>query len=471
MGKMTKKEMPMWAKTGHSKPVSRREFLAHGLIPFAASALVPGALGLLGTPFGAQAATGTCPTSTGILPSFVTLNLAGGAGLAANFIPRDAGGQLLPSYSKIGGGTASNLVLDNTTMAVNGAGPFLAGSGFLTGLIAGAPTALTNTSVIGICVQSRDDSAENQFDASGMVFKAGLVGSMLPNMGTESTPNGLSNKSAVVSPPTPLNVNSVTDIANSIGYTAALRNLSAPQKGMIARLVASLSTSQAAKLNSLSSTAQVQQLVDCAGVKNAQLIAQNGAPAVPANVQAIWGVNAGTAANNEANVFANMVYNSLAGNGGVVNLQMGGYDYHDGSRTTGNTRDTNAGTAVGRVLESAKAMNQKVVVYVTSDGAVTSTDSANPGANWVSDRGTGGLAMVFMFDPAGRPKTSGLQIGNFTAGQVANESTFVGASPAQAAQAAFANYMKFAGRMDLFNKVIPSTAPLSGAILTEVLKI
>ncbi|MBX3023216.1 MAG: hypothetical protein KF799_16195 [Bdellovibrionales bacterium] len=470
MGKVVKKEMPMWAKTGHSKPVSRREFLASGLLPFAVSAFVPGALGLLGTPFGAHAAT-NCPTSSGILPSFITLNLAGGAGLNANFLPRDAGNQLLPSYSKIGGGTAANLVTNNTVMPWNGMGPFLQGSGFLNGLQAGAPTALANTSVIGVCVQSRDDSSENPFDASGMVFKAGLVGSMLPNMGTERTPNGLSNKSAVISPPTPLVVSSVTSINNSIGYTAALRNLSTAQKAQISRLVSSLSTAQAAKLNSLSSTAQVQNLIDCAGLKNNELIAAGGAPALPAALQTVWGVNANTAANNEANVFANMVYHSLAGNGGVVNLQMGGYDYHDGSRNTGNTRDTAAGTAVGRILESAKAMGQKIFVYVTSDGSVTSNDSANPGANWVSDRGTGGLALFFMFDPAARPQTSGLQIGNFTNGQVANDSTFVGSDPAQAAQAVFANYMKFAGRMDLFNRVIPTSAPLSGAVLEGVLRV
>lgn len=470
MGKVTKKEMPMWAKTGHRKPVTRREFLASGLMPFAVSSLVPGALGLLCAPFGATANAAECPTTDGILPSFVTLNLAGGAGLSANFLPRDAGGQLLNSYSKMGGGTSANLTVD-PEMAVNGQGPFVTGSPFLAGLRAGAPTALANTSVVGICVQSRDDSAENPFDASGMVYKAGLVGSMLPNMATEASPTGISQKPALISPPVPLRVRSVTDIANSIGYTAALRNMSVPQKSAIAKLVSNLSTSQTRKLASINSGAAVQTLVECAGIKNTELISLGGAPALPAGIQTAWGVANNTAANNQNNVFANMIYNSLAGNGGVVSLQLGGYDYHDGTRTTGNNRDQAAGTVVGRILESAKAMNKKVFVYVTSDGSVTSNDSNNPGANWVSDRGTAGLAMIFMFDPAARPAVNGLQIGNYTNGQVANEGTFVGANPAQAAQAAFANYMKFAGRMDLFNKVIPSSAPLSGAVLDSVLRI
>jgi hypothetical protein len=193
-------------------------------------------------------------------------------------------------------------------------------------------------------------------------------------------------------------------------------------------------------------------------------------PPLPANIQAVWNV-AGAAANNSDNVFANMVYNSLAGNGGVVNIELGGYDYHDGGRTTGDAQDRKAGLVVGKLLESAKAMNQKIFVYVCADGATTSSDSNNPGAPWVSDRGTGGLAMFFMFDPAARPATTGLQIGQFTAGQVADDTSFVGGDPGQAAQAVFANYMKFSGRMDLFQNVIPSSSALSGAVLNNVLKI
>lgn len=479
MGKVTKKEMPMWAKTGHRKPVTRREFLAHGIIPFAASSLMPGVLSLFGTPFGAHAAGAEkCPDSTGILPSFITLNLSGGPGLSGNFIPRDAGGNLLSSYSKIGGGTSGNIQLAPEFAVGNQPGPFGANTasgggpaGFLVGLRAGAPTALANTSVLGVCVQSADDSSNNASDASGMVFKAGLVGSILPNMGTESTATGINARAALVSPPNPLPVNSVTDIANAIGYTAALRNLTGDQKAKVAKLVANLSTSQSRKLASIPSTVAVQDLVSCAGVKNVSLLSGNGAPALPAELQTVWGVAANTAANNDNNIFANMVFNSLVGNGGVVSLNLGGYDYHDGSRTTGDAKDNAAGLVVGRILESAKALNKRVFVYVTADGATTSNDSDTPGSAWVSDRGSGGLYMAFMFDPAARPQTTGLQIGNYTSGQVADESTPIGSDPAAASMAVFANYLKWSNRMDLYQKVVPSTAPITGAALNKVLKI
>ena len=303
MGRFTKKEMPMWAKTGHSKPTSRREFLAHGLIPFAASALVPGALGLLTyTPRG-MAAMLDCPGSSSTMAPFITLNLSGGASLASNFLPRDAGGQLLTSYGKMGGGTSANL----TTINEFGADAFVSTSPLLAGIRVNATvTTLANTAFIGVCVQSSDDSANNKFDASGMAFKAGALGALLPNLGTTSSSTGIRQMASTVSPPSPLVVGSFTDLSNSIGYTAALKaQLTQPQRVSLTKLVEGLSTSQARKLASINSTAQVQTLVECAGIKNNGLINQGAAVVDPlqnsadqgAAAAGVWGINSGTSAN------------------------------------------------------------------------------------------------------------------------------------------------------------------------------
>ena len=76
-----------------------------------------------------------------------------------------------------------------------------------------------------------------------------------------------------------------------------------------------------------------------------------------------------------------------------------------------------------------------------------------PGGVWVSDRGGAGLAMIFAFQPSnqgGRPDTNGYQIGSFTEGQVADTENALGDNAEIAAQVVFANYLKFAKRMDLF---------------------
>lgn len=475
MGKVTKKEMPIWAKLGHSKPVTRREFLGYGMIPFAASALVPGALGLL-TGLDAEAAECAAASAVQLAP-FVTINLSGGASLSSNYLPRLASGAVLPSYTKMGMGnnTGANALTLTTEFGVNS---FSTPNGqaigqLVAGIRANADAAtLANTAFVAVCVQSQDDTSNNKFDATGLVFKGGLVGSLIPNLGRQASRTGLSQQASLVNPPPPLIVRSFNDIANSIGYTRALQtSLSVAQRGKLANLVGNLSTSQARKLASVNNMAGVSNLVECAGIKNVELAAGAAIdPVANAAIATRWGINAQTAANNEARVFSAMVYNGLLGQAGTINLERGGYDYHDGTRTNGDTRDREAGQLIGRVLDSARILGKKVMVYVTSDGSVVSDENAAPGANWVSDRGGAGLAMMFFYDPAGRPATTGFQIGDYTTGQVANDRTPVGNSPELAAQAVFANWAKFNKNMALFTKVIPN-GTLSGAVLDSVVKV
>ena len=47
MKRNKKQEIPSWAKTGHQKPVTRRELLAHGIIPFAGTLFAPQMMQLL----------------------------------------------------------------------------------------------------------------------------------------------------------------------------------------------------------------------------------------------------------------------------------------------------------------------------------------------------------------------------------------------------------------------------------------
>jgi hypothetical protein len=473
MGTMKRKDLPMWAKTGHGKPVTRRDFLAHGIIPFAASALVPGALGLLsGLPINAMA--DQCAAGAANMATFITVNLSGGASLASNFVPRDMNGQLLPSYSKMGLGTMGNNLPIATEFGVPAFSGMYQGaliSGMLTGIRASADAStLGGTAFVGVCIKSQDDSAGNSFDASGMVYRAGKVGSTLPNLGTGQTVTGIRQAAATVAPPPPLIVGSFNDIANSIGYTGALRNsLTTNQKISLTKLVASLSGSQVRKLASINSAAGVQDLVNCAGIKNPSLISAGANLVDPLTngdgsaVSPIWnGFNASTAANNQDRVLGSMVYNALNGNAGTVSIDLGGYDYHDNTRTTGFNMDKQAGMVIGKILQTAKAMGKPVFVYVTSDGSVVSLETSTPDSPWASDRGTAGAALMFVYHPSGRPQTSGFQIGQFTTGQVVDESYVIGSNPELAAQAVFANYLQFNKSLGLFGSIVGRSALTDG---------
>ncbi|RYZ67091.1 MAG: hypothetical protein EOP09_11620, partial [Proteobacteria bacterium] len=71
-----KKQIPYWARTGHAKPVTRRDFLSAGIIPFAANIFVPNWISLvLGNSAQAQTAA-ACDAGAGGMIPFVTVNLS-----------------------------------------------------------------------------------------------------------------------------------------------------------------------------------------------------------------------------------------------------------------------------------------------------------------------------------------------------------------------------------------------------------
>lgn len=471
-----KKEIPLWAKTGHRKPVTRRELLAHGIIPFAGTIFAPQMMNLLlSSTANAQAVK--CPSVSTAFAPFINLNLAGGAAMAGNFVPMNSVGERIASYNKMGLGNNQVPIVSEF-----GGGTFAgadANGNLISKMLEGIRSAadadtISRTAFIGVCVRSRDDSNENQFNISGLVTKAGLVGTHLPNAGTRSSVTGDNNMPAVLLPPTPLVVRSFRDITNSLGYSSSIgTQLNTAQKVKLADLVSKLSGSQSRKLASLSAASQVQQLVECAGIKNTELVEQGTTAVDPvrnATFAPIWNLNAGSNQGGNDYVFGSMVYNSLMGNAGATGIEMGGYDYHDNSRNTGDTRDRAAGVTIGRILQSAKVLGKPVFLYVTSDGAVVSAESEARNSPWTSDRGSAGAAFIFMYDPTRRPVVSSNQIGSFTDGQAADDKFVTGNDAARAAQAVFANYLQFNKRLADFNRVVGRNA-LDASALNQVVKV
>jgi hypothetical protein len=470
----TNRQKPMWAQMGHRRPISRRELLAAGAIPFSASLLAPDWFNLL---LPQAHANTVCPSAgSGLIP-MITVNLAGGAAMAANFVPMDAGGQPLPSYSVMGLGNGS-LPLENEFGTVKFAGADANGnliSKFLQGLREMAPTAIPKTAFIGVCVRSRDDSAENRFAIDGLVSKAGLAGRLLPNLGRQMTFTGISQKPAVVSSSLPLVVNSFSAITGSLGYAAALgTSINTEQKVALAKMISRLSENQSRRIARDSTGTEVKKLVDCANIKNVELANLSSAGVDPrtdtkgAELSSTWGINGGTGNGDQRLIFAAMTYNVLKGNAGSAGLEIGGYDYHNNTRTTGDQKDLEAGQTVGRILESAALMGKKAFIYVTSDGAVSSADSASRNSPWTSDRGIAGASYILYYDPAGRRPTSQNQIGYFTSGQAADDQFLTGGTPELAAIAVFANYLELNGKMNLYANIVGRT--LAESELAKVLR-
>lgn len=449
----------------HGRPISRRDFLAAGALQFSATMTLPSLLHVLSNAQVAEAQELCKPGATG-LSALVTLNLAGGAAMSGNFVPHDKDRQMLKSYSKLGLGSTANLA--NRLSREFGNVPFYDQSQMLAGIRATASVdTLSRTAFVAIPCQSQDDSRDNKFDITGLATKAGLVGSILPNLGRESTATGIRQQPALVTPPTPLAVGSVDDISNALGVAGSLASLTNPQKSKLFSLISRLSDSQARNIASLSGGKALGDLVRSATNDNISLASSEDNGTDPLNdstisdvFDTIWtdangngiiGANART----QNRVFATMVYNSLKNNAGSANLQMGGYDYHGNGRAQQDQRDLQAGRVMGQVLESAAAMNQPLFFVVTSDGAVGSPDSAQPGTAFTGDRGRGGSMYVMAYHPVARPNVTDFQVGHFKPGaneQAADDKSLTGGSPELAAAAAFANYLGFNGQLGLFEK-------------------
>lgn len=494
--------------------VTRRDFMAAGLIQFSATLLAPSFLATLIKSSVAHAACADpAAAAASTRPIFGQLNLAGGAGLAANFVPRDRGGQLIPSFNLMGLGTAATL---STKLVDEGgaAGGFFNASGFLAGMRAiqaqaGSPLFLANTAIIGVVCQSRDDSNMNRFDISSLVHAAGLKGTELPILSSAN----FGQQPALIPPPQPLNVSRVADLNSAVGVQGPLgdtNNLSQAQLNATFKLINNLSEGQVQRLlasttSQITNELQLQENVGCASEKTAVAVARTRPPTDPtlqatldsefgaqaADINTIWGINANTNKSSQDAVFGSVVFNSMVRQAGSFRLNMGGYDYHDGSRTSGDTRDTNAGQVVGRILRSAAALGQKLFLYVSTDGSVRSAESNLDTAPWVSDRGQAGLTLIIAYDPAGRPALSRNadlpasyvnQIGYLTTGQAADQRYINNWNDELAALAVFANYMRFAhgaGWKQTFKDIVGpasikaglSGVPISDADLDKIIRI
>ena len=105
-----------------------------------------------------------------------------------------------------------------------------------------------------------------------------------------------------------------------------------------------------------------------------------------------------------------LVINGFAGAGTIT---MGGFDYHTGDRSTGEERDFRAGVCMGACLEYAARRGKPLMVYVFSDGSLSSNgmiDNSTGGRGkgvWTGDNQSTAASMILVFNPAGRPTLFG----------------------------------------------------------------
>ncbi|MGH7107800.1 MAG: hypothetical protein ACREFT_14980 [Acetobacteraceae bacterium] len=144
-----------------------------------------------------------------------------------------------------------------------------------------------------------------------------------------------------------------------------------------------------------------------------------------------------------------LVLNGFAGAG---TISLGGFDYHDNTRATGEMRNFKAGQMIGAVLEYAQRLGTPVMIYVFSDGSLTSSsmvDTTPAGRDklaWQGDSSAVAATFFLLYNPNGRTAplngAASQQIGYFSSdGSVVSTSSPGANSVVQLVEMVVLNYL------------------------------
>jgi hypothetical protein len=501
----------------HARPVTRRDFLGAGLL--SAQGMVIGSAWLggllkagsanaggptLSPDIAALLGNGQCnvPTKSSGVP-FICFDLAGGANLVGSEVLVGVqGGQAnflsTAGFGKLG--VPGNMVPTSSTFINSQFGLLWHSDGaLLRGMLTKATTPATAAGTNGAVIpaMSQNDTQSNTTNAMYGIAEAGAQGLLLTLVGTESSVSGGNSMALMytinpaLQPTTISQPSDATALVNTGGATAdpvavAVLESQARISGATTLYQSGTETSIGGALSAPSGgTPGVQLLSDptadtalknqvrCAYVKSANTAAVYGNPASldPTQDPMIIGgaapiFTAADFTDSDVQMTATVMKLVLDGYAGAGTIAMGGYDYHDGTRATGETRNFKAGQMIGAVLEYAQRKGTPVMIQVLSDGSLSANsmvDTSAAGRNklgWQGDNSSVAATFFLVYSPAGRPVlrngTAGQQIGYFTAdGSVVTSSSPAANSVNQIPELIMLNYMGLMGTDAKFTSTFP----------------
>ena len=478
----------------HKRPVTRRDFLAQGFISGVGMVMAPTLLSLLrASTANAQAAGCVLRAGAGMIP-FMCLDLAGGANIAgSNVLVGGPGGQLdlltAEGYSKLGlpsDMTPGNAGQVNTEFGI----AFHADSAFLRGMQS-KTSAATRAKVNGtiFCARSDNDTGNNPHNPMYGINKAGADGDLVTLVGSESSISG-GNSAAPMSmiDPTkrPTKIDSARDATGLIDTGNLANLLNQVQAGQVARAAEEIS---AIKLAHVSEDPALETQILCNYTQTTDVITNFGSPSL---VNPLLDPDIATGAGGVTPIFSAAELNQgrfaktaavmklvVEGFAGAGTIEEGGYDYHDSTRATGEQRDFLAGQMMGAALEFAARRAKPLMLYVLSDGSLSSDgvlDNSAAGRGkgiWKGDSSDTAASLVLVYSPTAQPaltRASAHQIGYFRpAGSVETAATAVANNVALLAEAVVLNYLALHNRVGSFGSVLPMNGLGSGAAFDNLI--
>jgi hypothetical protein len=446
----------------HRRPMTRRELIGQGFLTGGAAVLSTGLFSLFANPRAALAQLasdlqvdanllGCGVDRAGTKIPFICFDLAGGANIAgSNVLVGKQTGQLdvlsTGGYSKLGlpgdqipgvaeaaasaTGTSNG---DHTDTSLGLA--FHSDSAFLRGMYQSFKTAGIAASINGAVIPARseNDTSNNPHNPLYGIQRAGAEGSILTLIGSQNSDSGGNSMAPAMminAEFRPTKVDRPSDVTGLVGTSDRPKRLSHQDEVAVMEAIYRLSKE---KMNNNVSTGLnfpdpirgpitrdqvVEELVKCGYLDAAYTKEKFGNvvlnPATDPNIVGATGIFTDaefTASGTDGNEFRKtasvmkMVIDGYAGAGCVT---MGGYDYHGGARQEGETKDFRAGRCMGAVLEYAARMEKPVMLYVFSDGSLSSNgviDNSTAGrgkGEWTSDNQDTAAPFFLVYNPPAR---------------------------------------------------------------------
>jgi hypothetical protein len=503
----------------HARPRTRREFIAAGLLSGPAVVMAPAWLaallkanranaGGLDNDITALLDPTQCnvPLAGAGLP-FICFDLAGGANLVGSevIVGQQSGAGVLNTQTNFlttAGygllGVPGNMVPSSTANVDASLGLLWHADGAIKRGIMSVISPTTAAGVNGavICAMSQNDTQSNPHNPMYGIAMAKRTGQLLTLIGTDSSVSGGNSMApmelvnpayqpTVIAHPSdatalvPLPPGGSPDplTVATIESQTRISTGTAPQSGSsdTAAFTGALSMPGAQPGVQLyadpTADAQLKNQVRCAYVKAANTVNTFGNPSsldatkdpIITPMMTSTGLTFMDSDFAKTATVMKMVLHGFAGAGTIT---MGGYDYHDGTRATGESRNFKAGQMIGMVLQYASAVGQPVMIYVFSDGSLNAnsmldTSAAGRGKlGWQGDNSSVASTFFLAYSPKGRPALRGAagaqQIGAFTPdGNVVSTSSPAANSVDSLVYTLLLNYMGLSGTDSQFAATFP----------------
>jgi hypothetical protein len=446
----------------HSRPRTRREFVAQSFWTGAATVVAPTLAGMLAYPRAARAtlasdiqnAVTACGITTGAgkIP-FICFDLQGGGNIAgSNVLVGGPGGQLdflsVAGYSKLGlpGSMVPNASASGSFVDSSFGLRYHSDSAHLRGMkLRASPAAMAGTTGTIIPALSQNDTNTNPHNPIYGIYQFGARGGLLNLIGSNSSVSGgnsMAPPTMVIAAAQPTVVDSSNDSKNLVS-TGQLSTL-LPNPADVTNVLESMKRVSDAKYAAPGVTAYASNaalntaalgatgIEACSFTKAAYIVDRYNSPSavnpdVDPNIVGASGIfqTAEYQANSDYQKTAAIMKLVIDGNAAAGTIEMSGFDYHSGNRMDGEARDLNLGNCIGAVLEYANRVGKPVMIYVFSDGSLASSgmiDNSVGGRGkgvWTADNQNVAATYFLVFNPAGRAQSAqanpemSLQIGNF----------------------------------------------------------